>query len=209
MKPEVSPGGVPREAGSAQQPSDAVLTVPNLITIARLALLPLFVWLALGRHRVAWAFWLGSFIGATDFLDGLAARKLHQVSKLGTTLDPLFDRVAVAAAAWVLLGLHLVPWPAMAVVLGRDLLLLASNPLLARRGVQRPPVSTAGKWGSFGTMYSLGIFLLAEAAGGEARHAFRALAWFTYVPAVAFSYVAAAGYARSAVKELRAASRPG
>ncbi|MCA1831468.1 MAG: CDP-alcohol phosphatidyltransferase family protein [Actinomycetota bacterium] len=197
------------EVGSPERPSDAVLTVPNLITFSRLALVPVFVWLALGAGNVAAAFWLGFFIGASDFADGLAARRLHQVSKLGATLDPLFDRVAIAAWAWVLLGLHLVPWLVIAVVLLRDIALLASNPFLARRGVERPPVSKMGKWGSFGTMYSFGVFLLSAVVTGDATHYYRALAWWTYFPAAFFSYVAAVGYAGAALKQLRVSRASG
>lgn len=189
--------------GTTEQPSDAILTVPNFITLVRLGLIPVFIWVALGRDRLSVAFWIGLVIGGSDFVDGLAARRLGQVSKLGTAIDPLFDRVAVAASAVVLIGAHLVPWPALAIVLGRDLALVLASPVLAAKGIPRPPVSTLGKWGSFGTMYSFGIFLLSGVDEG-ARHAFRALAWWTYVPAVTFSYAAAAGYAREARRALRA-----
>jgi cardiolipin synthase len=200
------PGEAP--SGTPEAPSNAVLTVANLITLVRLMLIPVFLWVALGRDRLGVAFWLGFVIGGSDFLDGMAARKLHQVSKLGTTIDPLFDRIAVAAAAVVMLGAHLVPWPALAVILARDVALVAAAPLLSAKGVERPPVSTLGKWGSFGTMYALGVFLLSGVDEG-ARHAFRSLAWFTYVPAVAFSYAAAIGYARQAARALRARSVAG
>ncbi len=194
--------------GTPDAPSDAILTVPNLITLVRLALIPVFIWVALGRDELGIAFWLGFVIGGSDFLDGLAARRLKQVSKLGATIDPLFDRIAVAASAVVVIGAHLVPWPALAVILGRDVALVAASPILAAKGIERPPVSTLGKWGSFGTMYSLGVFLLSGVDEG-ARHAFRSLAWFTYVPAVAFSYAAALGYARDVARALRARRRAG
>lgn len=196
------------QSGTPEHPSDAILTVPNLITLVRLALIPVYLWLAIGADRLGAAFWLGLAIGGSDFIDGLAARKLHQVSKLGATIDPLFDRVAVAAAAFVLIVAHLAPWQALVVVLGRDVVLVAAAPFLSAKGIERPPVSTLGKWGSFGTMYSFGIFLLSGVDEG-ARHAYRALAWFTYVPAVCFSYAAAFGYARLLVRELRAHRVPG
>lgn len=186
-----------------REPSDAILTAPNVITFARLALVPVYMWLALARHKIGAAFWLGLFIGLTDFVDGAVARKFNQVSKLGATLDPLFDRVAVAAAAIVLLGLHLAPWPMLAVVLARDIALVAASPFIQRKGIERPAVSMLGKWGSFGTMYSFGV-MLASGVDLGARHAFRALAWWTYVPAVFFSYGAALGYFRTVRTELRA-----
>lgn len=194
--------------GTNDAPSDAILTVANLITFVRIALLPVFMWLALGAEKVGAAFALGAFIGATDFFDGLAARKLHQVSKLGITLDPLFDRLAVAATVVVLIGLDLAPWPALAVILARDAVLVAVGVYMQRRGIDRPAVTWLGKWGSFGTMFSLGLFL---ASGIDARihEPFRAFAWWTFVPAVVFSYLAAIGYARDAYRALRAPGSDG
>ena len=75
-----------------------MLTVPNLVSLIRLALVPVFLWLVIGRENVAGAGWLLAFIGATDWIDGYLARRLDQVSKVGEFLDPLADRVAVGAA---------------------------------------------------------------------------------------------------------------
>ena len=75
-----------------------VWTVPNLISLIRLLLIPLFLWLLFARDDPAAAGWLLGFIGATDWVDGFLARRLGQVSKVGEFLDPLADRLAVAAA---------------------------------------------------------------------------------------------------------------
>ncbi len=74
-----------------------LLTVPNLISIARLALIPVFLWLLLGRDDPVAAGWLLGLIGATDWIDGVLARRLGQVTELGKFLDPLADRIAVVA----------------------------------------------------------------------------------------------------------------
>jgi cardiolipin synthase (CMP-forming) len=202
------PSAATHAPGTPELPSDAILTVPNLITFTRIALLPVFVWLALGAHRIGAAFWLAAAIGASDYVDGIAARALHQVSRLGTTIDPLFDRLAVAAAVVVLIGLHLAPWEALAVVLFRDAVLVVAGAVLGSRGVARPPVSRWGKWGSFGTMWSLGL-LLASGVDAGIRHPFRVMGWTLFVPAMVFSYLAATGYAREAVQSLRARGAPG
>lgn len=194
--------------GTPELPSDAILTIPNVLTFLRIALLPVFVWLALGPHRIGIAFWLAAGIGASDYLDGVTARALHQVSRLGATIDPLFDRLAVAAAAIVLIGLHLAPWAALAIVLGRDLALVAAGAVLSRRGIERPPVSRWGKWGSFGTMWALGL-LLGSGIDSRLRHPFRVMGWALFVPAMFFSYLAASGYARDVIAALRARRRPG
>ncbi len=194
--------------GTPARPSDAILTIPNLITLARLALLPVFLWLALDRHRLMAAFLLGAGIAMSDLVDGRVARRLNQVSKLGITIDPLFDRFAVAAGAAALLGLHLTPWPALGVVLLRDLALVGVAPLLGLRGLERPPVSRIGKYGSGGTMIAVGLFL-ASGIDVDTRHAIRIAAWFVYVPAVTLSYLAALGYGRTIFRDLRAQGREG
>jgi cardiolipin synthase len=185
--------------GTPDAPSDAILTIPNAITFTRILLLPLFIWLAVGQRKLGAAVALAFFIGATDFIDGAVARKLGQVSKLGITLDPLFDRLAVAAAAIVLVGLDLAPWPAVAVVLARDVVLVVVGLSMQARGIERPPVTKLGKWGSFATMWALGV-MLASGIDPRIRHPFRVIAWWTFAPAIVFSYVAAVGYAKTALR---------
>lgn len=75
-----------------------IWTIPNAISFVRLLLIPVFLWLLFGRDNPAGAGWLLAFIGATDWIDGYLARRLDQVSELGKFLDPLADRLAVAAA---------------------------------------------------------------------------------------------------------------
>ncbi len=95
---------------------DRVLTLPNAISFVRILAVPVFVWLLLGADQVAAAGWLLLAIGSTDWLDGLLARRLGQVSKLGRMLDPIADRLAIVAAvvagwlagilpAWLVVGL--------------------------------------------------------------------------------------------------------
>lgn len=99
-----------------QGSEDRILTVPNAISFVRILAVPVFVWLLLGADQVAAAGWLLLVIGSTDWLDGLLARRLGQVSKLGRMLDPVADRLAIVAAvvagwlagilpAWLVVGL--------------------------------------------------------------------------------------------------------
>ena len=74
-----------------------MVTVPNIISVIRLLLVPVFLWL-LHIDEVAAAGWLLGFIGATDWVDGYVARRFNQVSEVGKFLDPLADRLAVLAA---------------------------------------------------------------------------------------------------------------
>lgn len=195
-----------------RRPSSAILTIPNLLTIVRVALTPVFLWVALGPENIAWAVALAGFGLATDLADGKIARALGQVSKLGIALDPLSDRLALAAGAWVLLAHHLAPTWAVVAVLSRDALLVAvGTPLLTWRGIPIPPVSRLGKRASFAVSMCFGLFL-ASGIPGVARPS-RVLAdaglvffWL----GVPLYYLAAVGYARAGLAAMRSQrTRPG
>ena len=73
--------------------TDRILTIPNVITLVRLCLLPVFLWLLFARDNRAAAAGLLAVLGTTDFLDGYIARHFNQVSELGKILDPVADRL--------------------------------------------------------------------------------------------------------------------
>lgn len=195
----------PAPVGSSANPSDAILTIPNLITFARLALIPLFLWLALGVDNIGAAWVVGFILGSTDWIDGRVARRMNQVSKLGIAIDPLFDRLAVAAAATVIIAKDLAPVWAVVVVLARDALLLLMLPLLNARRIERPAVTQVGKAGSFGVMWAFGLFVAAGATDPP-QDWVRVLAWLAYYPGVALSYIAAIDYSRTVIKALHGGS---
>lgn len=188
--------------GSSGNPSDAIFTGPNLVTFARLLLIPVFLWLALGPENIAAAFVVGFFCFSTDWVDGKLARRYNQVSKIGIAIDPLFDRLAVAAGATVIIMLHLAPIWTVVVVLARDGLLLAMIPFLTAKGVPRPAVTWNGKAGSFGTMFAFGFWLGAAITDPPMKW-LQVIAWLCFVPGVLFSYMAAVEYGRSALASLR------
>ena len=189
--------------GTPANPSDALLTLPNIITFARLALIPVFLWLALAVGNIGAAFVVGFVLGSTDWIDGKVARSLNQVSKLGIAIDPFFDRLAVAAAATVIIAKHLTPLWTVVIVLARDGLLLLMLPFLSARGVERPPVTQVGKAGSFGVMWAFGLFIGAAVTNPPTDWV-RTIAWLAYFPGVALSYIAAVDYARTVFASLRA-----
>ena len=76
-----------------QRPPDRVLTVPNLLSVIRLALIPVFIYVLLFRHADGWAVAILMFSGASDWADGKIARTLNQSSRLGVLLDPAVDRL--------------------------------------------------------------------------------------------------------------------
>src|SRR5919201_5072924 len=136
------------DRGSGVAPSSAIVTAPNAITLGRFLLIPLCAAL-LGTGRYAPGMWLTGAVGATDWVDGWLARRTGQVSRLGQLLDPLADRLLIAAVGVALLVRHVLPWPAVALLVGRDLVLLAGFPLLARRGGRAPDVVLGGEGGTF------------------------------------------------------------
>ncbi len=132
-------------AGSAaEEASDRILTVPNLISFIRLCLVPLYLVLLLRGFDLA-ATLLFALAASTDWVDGQIARRTHAVSKLGQLLDPAVDRVLMIAGV---LGLFLVgrlPLWIIIVVVVRDLLLITGSVWLLRRYCVRIPVIYPGK----------------------------------------------------------------
>ena len=109
---------------------DRLLTVPNVLSGLRLALIPVFVYLLLVAHADAWAVAILMFSGASDWADGKIARVMNQSSRLGEYLDPFVDRLYMVTTP-IAFGLrHIVPWWIIAILLVRDVLLAAELPLL-------------------------------------------------------------------------------
>jgi len=145
--------------------SSAVLTVPNALSILRLALIPVFLWLVLGPEADGAAVAVLMFLGVSDYLDGYLARLLHQTSALGAILDPVADRLYILAVV-VGLGLReIIPlWLAVALPL-RDLLLWILVPFLRKRGYTALPVHFLGKAATAALLYAFPLLLLGDGDG--------------------------------------------
>ena len=142
-----------------------VWTVPNLISMVRLAGVPLFLWLVLGPEEDAWALVVLMVAGVTDWLDGWLARRLDQFSALGEVLDPVADRLYILA---VVIGLYLrdiIPWWVALALPLRDLLLWGLVPFLRTRGFSALPVHYLGKAATFNLLYAFPLLLLGEGSG--------------------------------------------
>ena len=183
-----------------------ILTVPNLISIARLGCIPWFVWLLFGAEDRMWAALLLGGLGATDWVDGWAARRLGQVSELGKILDPTADRLLLLVAVPCLLVDGTIPgWFALTVLV-REVLVGAATLALAALGARRIDVSWWGKTGTFALLWAVPCFL-----AGESRvpvdEAFTVMAWVFGLPGLAIAWWAAFAYlpvARPALAEGRA-----
>jgi CDP-diacylglycerol--glycerol-3-phosphate 3-phosphatidyltransferase len=141
--------------------------LPNALTIVRLALIPVFVGLVLaadGERSIPAAVVFG-IAGITDQVDGWLARRWHVESEFGKFVDPLADRLMIDAAVVLLWLDGRLPWPALAVILARDGLLLAGIPAAVRRGYEFS-VSLLGKVATW-VLYAALVAVLITTEGAE------------------------------------------
>lgn len=160
--------------------TDRVLTIPNVLSLLRLLLVPVFAFLILNSED-GWALAVLAFSGFTDYLDGYLARRWHQISKLGQLLDPAADRLYILSTLLGLAWRDLVPWWLVAIIVARDVLLSFTLPVLARHGYGPLPVHFLGKAGTFNLLYAFPLILLGEwqgVVGDVARPLGWAFAWW-------------------------------
>ena len=155
---------VQEKAGQATGHS-RVWTIPNILSMLRLADVPLFLWLVLGPEADAWALVVLMISGITDFLDGYLARRLDQFSSLGEILDPVADRLYILAVVIGLALRDIIPWWVAIILPLRDLLLWGLVPLLRTRGYSALPVHFLGKAATFNLLYAFPLLLLGEGTG--------------------------------------------
>lgn len=153
-----------------------VVTVPNALSVLRLLGVPLFLWLLLGPHADLAALVVLALSGISDWADGVLARKLNQQSRLGALLDPAVDRLYILAALIGLTLRHIIPWWLAAVIVGRDLILALTLPVLRRHGYGPLPVHYLGKAATFCLLYAFPFLLLASHEGTLAD-VVRPIAW--------------------------------
>lgn len=139
------------------------LTVPNLVSLARLAAVPYFWWVLLAEDRVGLAAALIFVIGTTDWVDGYLARRLGQVSELGKFLDPLADRLMIASALLGGLVAGVVPLVIGLPLLAREAAVGVGAAFLGARGGGTLAVRDLGKTATFLLYGALPAFYLSEA----------------------------------------------
>ncbi|MCB0926229.1 MAG: CDP-alcohol phosphatidyltransferase family protein [Mycobacterium sp.] len=140
-----------------------VWTIPNVLSVIRLALVPVFLYLLLARQAYGVATGILMFSGVSDWADGKIARLMdNQSSRLGELLDPLVDRIYMVAVPVGLAFAGVVPWWLVVVLLGRDAVLAATLPVLRGRGVAALPVTYIGKAATFALMSGFPLVLLGQ-----------------------------------------------
>jgi cardiolipin synthase len=201
------PVGEPPTTANGAAPSNRVLTVPNMISFARLLGVPLFLYLFLGARADVAAIVVLAVGGTSDWVDGYAARRLRQVSRLGELLDPLADRLYILATLLAFTVREVVPWWFTAALLLRELVVAAALAGLRRYGYVGLPVHYLGKTATFVLLFAFPILLLAHsvAATEDVADAIGwALAWWGLV----LYWAAGALYLVQAATLARAARRP-
>lgn len=144
--------------------SSNVWTIPNVISALRLLLVPVFAVLIVQEHDL-WAVAVLAISGFTDWLDGVLARRLNQVSKLGQMLDPAADRLFIFVTLIGLSWRGVIPLWVLIVIALRDVLMGLLLPVLARRGYGPIPVNFVGKAATFALLYAFPLLLLASVSG--------------------------------------------
>jgi len=136
--------------------------VPNMLSILRLAGVPLFLWLLLGPKEDGWALAVLVFSALTDWLDGKLARWLNQMSRLGALLDPAADRLYILATLIAFLLRDIIPWWVVVPLVLREAVLAICVLTLRRRGFSPPEVTYIGKGATFVLMYAFPFLLLTQ-----------------------------------------------
>ena len=142
-----------------------ILTVPNAISVARLAGVPVFLWLVLGPQADGWAVALLIVAGVSDWLDGVIARAWNQQSRLGQVLDPTADRLYIAATLIGLAIRAIIPWWLVILLVARELVLGAALLVLRRHGYGPLQVSLVGKTATLCLLYAFPLLFLGSHAG--------------------------------------------
>ncbi len=187
---------------TTQLSSRRVLTVPNAISFARILLIPVFVLLLLHHGTEAAGLILLGAVVSTDWVDGQVARRTGQVTELGKILDPVADRLAIAAALIALVARDAFPLWAALLILVRDFAILMAGLFLLRRG-GRIDVRFIGKVATFCLMFAVPAVAWGNfGLGGDAI--VLALGWISYGVGILEYYIATALYVLDFRDALRA-----
>lgn len=165
-----------------------LMTVPNFLTAARLACLPVYLWLLFSLNDRPLAALLLGFLGITDWVDGYVARRFNQQTTFGAVFDPVVDRVLflVGTAAAMVDG-ALAVWLAVA-ILTREVLIGGATTVATAFGMERFAVTTLGKRYTF--LLMVGIPLLILGAGNHPTSDLAVIGgWVCVVPGLVLSYV--------------------
>lgn len=182
--------------------TDRVLTIPNVISFLRIALIPVFVVLIVDPNTRRAGLVLFVVVVATDWVDGALARATGQVSDLGKVLDPVADRLAIAAGLIALVVADAFPLWAALLILVRDVTVLIAGLVLLSKRRARIEVRHLGKVATFALMAAIACIAWGS-LGYPLAPAALACGWAFYAVGIVEYYVATVLY----VGDLRRAWR--
>lgn len=142
--------------------STRIVTIPNLLSLFRLLLIPVFLVLLVNRQYL-WALLVLVVSSLTDFVDGFVARHFNQISRVGQLLDPAADRLFIFSTLIGLAWTGFIPWWLAGVIFARELLLLIVGVMLANHGYGPLPVHHLGKMGTFALLTAMPLLVLGAA----------------------------------------------
>ena len=145
-----------------QAVSSRIVTIPNVLSLVRLVLIPVFLWL-LGTSQYGWALLVIVVSSLTDYVDGWIARRFNQISRIGQLLDPAVDRLFIFTSLIGLAWFGFLPWWLVAVIVARDVALLVLAVVLANIGYGPLPVHHLGKVATFALLFALPTLVLGAA----------------------------------------------
>jgi cardiolipin synthase len=144
------------------QVSTRIFTIPNLLSLFRLLLIPVFLVLLVNGQYI-WALVVLVASSLTDFVDGYVARHFNQISRVGQLLDPAADRLFIFSTLIGLAWTGFIPWWLAGVIFGREALLLIVGVILANHGYGPLPVHHLGKMGTFALLTAMPLLVLGAA----------------------------------------------
>lgn len=190
--------------GAPAAPAERLITVPNALSVLRLAGVPLFFWLVLVPRADGWALVVLVAAGLSDWLDGKIARAWHQQSRLGEILDPLADRAYIGTTLIALALRAIIPWWLIGLLVGRELVLGVALVVLRRHGYGPPQVNLVGKAATLCLLYAFPLLFLGAHSGGFATVA-RVAGWAFAIWGTALYWWSAGLY----LVQTRRLTRPG
>jgi cardiolipin synthase len=170
-----------------------VWTVPNALSFLRIALIPAFFLLIVDEDTRSAGLVLFIAVVSTDWVDGMIARRTGQVTELGKILDPVADRLAIAAGLLAVAIAGLFPWWAVVLIVIRDLVVLVVGGLALRRHGVRVDVRWIGKLGTASLMTAI-CCISWGALGLWLAPAATVFGWVAYAMGIVEYYVAAWSY---------------
>ncbi len=197
--------------GSAQGSppvSDRVWNPPNILSMLRLVVVPIFLWLIL-NHYDGWAVVVLTLSGVSDYFDGKIARKYNMVTRVGQLLDPLADRLYILSTLFGLAWREIIPWWLVAILVSREVFGTVLLMVVRHYGYRALPVHFIGKAATFCLLWAFPLILLGQGDTVVATAALTsgwAFAWW----GTALYWVAGVMYAvqtRDVVRAARAAGR--